>query len=281
MQIRLLGLQGATSLELVINSTRRMSLENVKAALSQTNLTKEQMKAVFMAHGLAEGEAEAAAATITHTAATKGATAATGLFSGATATAKVAVKGLGAALKANPYILIIAAVVGLVAAFNSLSTAAIDASEKSKEAAQKAMEVTAGLDEEKARVAELIEQYKELKDTEYVDADTREKIRDIQKEINSLVDGETSGLDLVNGKLDDQLIKLKQIQLEEAKRNQSDYIAGYSAAKKSSEDAYVRDVGDAGWAEWAANWAGLEMTIDGWDEEAAAILNTVSGVEAM
>lgn len=281
MQIRLLGLQGATSLELVINSTRRMSLENVKAALSQTNLTKEQMKAVLMAHGLAEGEAEAAAATITHTAATKGATAATGLFSGATATAKVAVKGLGAALKANPYILIIAAVVGLVAAFNSLSTAAIDASEKSKEAAQKAMEVTAGLDEEKARVAELIEQYKELKDTEYVDADTREKIRDIQKEINSLVDGETSGLDLVNGKLDDQLIKLKQIQLEEAKRNQSDYIAGYSAAKKSSEDAYVRDVGDAGWAEWAANWAGLEMTIDGWDEEAAAILNTVSGVEAM
>ena len=47
MQIRLLGLQGATSLELVINSTRRMSLENVKAALSQTNLTKEQMKEII------------------------------------------------------------------------------------------------------------------------------------------------------------------------------------------------------------------------------------------
>lgn len=281
MQIRILGLQGATSISLVTAATAKMTATETAAVLVKTGLAKAQQIQILMSKGLTKEEAEAALATAAHTAATAAGTVATGFFSGALATAKVAVKGLTAALKANPYILLIAAVVGLVAAFNSLSTAAIDASEKSKEAAQEAMEVTAKLDEEKARVNELIEEYKELRDTEYVDADTREKIRDIQKEINSLVDGETSGLDLVNGKLDDQLLKLKQIQLEEAKRNQSDYIAGYSSARKSADDAYVRNADDAGWAEWAANWAGLELVVDGWDEDAAAILNTIDGVEAM
>lgn len=281
MQIKILGLQGATSISLVTAATAKMTATETAAVLVKTGLAKAQQVQILMSKGLTKEEAEAALATAAHTAATAAGTVATGFFSGALATAKVAVKGLTAALKANPYILLIAAVVGLVAAFNSLSTAAIDASEKSKEAAQEAMEVTAKLDEEKARVNELIGEYKELRDTEYVDADTREKIRDIQKEINTLVDGETSGLDLVNGKLDDQLLKLKQIQLEEAKRNQSDYIAGYSSARKSADDAYVRNVDDAGWAEWAANWAGLELVVDGWDEDAAAILNTIDGVEAM
>lgn len=281
MQIRILGLQGATNISLVTAATAKMTATETAAVLVKTGLAKAQQVQILMSKGLTKEEAEAALATAAHTAATAAGTVATGFFSGALATAKVAVKGLTAALKANPYILLIAAVVGLVAAFNSLSTAAIDASEKSKEAAQEAMEVTAKLDEEKARVNELIEEYKELRDTEYVDADTREKIRDIQKEINTLVDGETSGLDLVNGKLDDQLLKLKQIQLEEAKRNQSDYIAGYSSARKSADDAYVRNADDAGWAEWAANWAGLELVVDGWDEDAAAILDTIDGVEAM
>ena len=279
MQIRILGLQGATSLDLVTAATARMAAADTAAILVKTGLSKAQQLQILMDKGLTKEEAEAALATAAHTAATAAGTAATGLFSGAMATAKVAVKGLTAALKANPYILIIAAVVGLVAAFNSLSTAAIEASEKSKEAAQKAMEVTAKLDEEAERVDELIEKYKELKDTEYVDADTREQIRDIQKEINKLVGGETEGLDLVNGKLDDQLAKLKQIQLEKAKEDSASYIAAYSSAQKSSDDAYIRDKDDVGGLSFLADWWGYDLYVSGYDEKVESILESVDGVK--
>lgn len=261
-----------------------VSASNLTAAtlaqiLATSTLTKTQQIDVLMKKGLTKAEAEAAVATAAHTAASTAGAAASLGFAGATTTAKVAVKGLTAALKANPYILIIAAVVGLVAAFNSLSTAAIDASEKSKKAAQAAMEVTANLDEEAARVDELIEKYKELKDTEYVDADTREEIRDIQKEINKLVGGETEGLDLVNGKLDDQLAKLKQIQLEKAKEDSSSYIAAYSSAQKSSDDAYIRDKSDVGGLSFLADWWGYDLYVSGYDEQVETILESVEGVK--
>lgn len=257
----------------------RMNAAQTAGILAVTGLSEAQMLQILMDKGLTEEEAKATLATAAHTAATAAGTAATGLFSGALTMAKVAVKGLTAALKANPYLLIIAAVVGLVAAFNSLSTAAIDASEKSKEAAQAAMEVTANLDEEAARVDELIEKYKELKDTEYVDADTREEIRDIQKEINKLVGGETEGLDLVNGKLDDQLAKLKQIQLEKAKEDSASYIAAYSSAQKSSDDAYIRDKDDVGGLSFLADWWGYDLYVSGYDEKVESILESVDGVK--
>lgn len=266
-------------MDLVVAATAKMTAADTAAVLVKTNLAKAQQIEILMNKGLTKEEAEATLATAAHTAATAAGTAATGLFSGAMVTAKVAVKGLTAALKANPYILIIAAVVGLVTAFNSLSTAAVDASEKSKEAAQQAMEVTAKLDEEAERVDELIEKYKELKDTEYVDADTREQIRDIQKEINKLVGGETEGLDLVNGKLDDQLAKLKQIQLEKAKEDSASYIAAYSSAQKSSDDAYIRDKDDVGGLSFLADWWGYDLYVSGYDEKVESILESVEGVE--
>lgn len=266
-------------MDLVVAATARMTAAQAAAVLVKTNLAKAQQIEILMNRGLTKEEAEATLATAAHTAATAAGTAATGLFSGAMVTAKVAVKGLTAALKANPYILIIAAVVGLVAAFNSLSTAAVEASEKSKEAAQQAMEVTAKLDEEATRVDELIEKYKELKDTEYVDADAREEIRDIQKEINKLVGGETDGLDLVNGKLDDQLAKLKQIQLEKAKEDSASYIAAYSSTQKSSDDAYIRDKSDVGGLSFLADWWGYDLYVKGWDADVETILESVDGVK--
>lgn len=256
-----------------------LTAANLAQILATTTLTKAQQIEVLMKKGLTRAEAEAAVATAAHAAASSAGAAASLGFAGATTTAKVAVKGLTAALKANPYILIIAAVVGLVSAFNSLSTAAIDASEKSKEAAQAAMEVTANLDEEAARVDELIDKYKELKDTEYVDADAREEIRDIQKEINKLVGGETDGLDLVNGKLDEQLVKLKQIQLEKAKEDSSSYIAAYSSAQKSSDDAYIRDKSDVGGLSFLADWWGYDLYVSGYDEQVETILESVEGVK--
>lgn len=261
-------------------ATSNLSASTIAQLLATTALTKEQQIEILMNKGLIRAQAEEAVTKAAATAATTGATVATGAFAAITTTAKVAVKGLTAALAANPWLLAIAAIIGLVAAFNKLSTAAVDASEKSKEAAEAAMEITKEHEAEQEQIDQLIKKYQELASQEFIDADTRIEIRDIQKEINSLVSGEVDGLDLVNGKLDDQILKLKQLQLEEAKTQQSDFVATYSEAKNSYNDAYVRDVEDAGWATWAANWAGLDLVVDGWDEEAAEIINSIDGMSA-
>jgi len=261
-------------------ATSNLSASVLAQLLATTSLAKEQQIEILMHKGLSKAQAEEAVAKAASTAATTSATAATGLFTSATVVAKGAVKGLTAALAANPWLLAIAAIIGVVAAFNKLSTAAVDASEKSKEAAEAAIEITKEHEAEQEQIDQLIKKYQELASQEFIDADTRIEIRDIQKEINSLVSGEVDGLDLVNGKLDDQILKLKQLQLEEVKTQQSDFVAAYSEAKKSYNNAYVRDVEDSGWASWASSWGGIELTVDGWDEEAAKIINSIEGASA-
>lgn len=135
MQIRILGLQGATSVDLVTAATARMTATDTAAILAKTGLTSAEKVQILMGKGLSQAEAEATVATTAHTAATTAGTAATGLFSGAVATAKVAVKGLGAALKSNPYLLIIAGIATAITALVRYKEAAEEAKEAAKEAA--------------------------------------------------------------------------------------------------------------------------------------------------
>ena len=227
-------------------ATSNLSASTIAQLLATTALTKEQQIEILMNKGLIRAQAEEAVTKAAATAATTGATAATGLFATATTTAKVAVKGLMAALKANPWLLAIGAVIGLVVAFKSVANAAEEARERVHEAAQAAIEEANALKEEEERLDELIDKFEELKNSEYIDSDTRAEIRDIQKEINHLVGGEYEGLDLVNGKLDEQLRKLKEIKLEEAKNNINTYVGTYSSVRKDSESAN-ESYSSAGW----------------------------------
>lgn len=114
LQLKILGLQGATSIEVVTAATRNLNLEQLKAALSTTNLTKEQIKQVLAAHGVAGAELETMAATIANTTATGAATTATGLFTGATVSLKAALKGLWATMMSNPLTAIITIALTLI-----------------------------------------------------------------------------------------------------------------------------------------------------------------------
>ena len=94
--------------------------------------------------------------------------------------------------------------------------AAEEQAKKSQEAADKASEEAKSLDE-------LAEKYKKLKSSENIDSSTREEIKNIQKEIVKLVGDQASNLDLVNGKLDDELAKIKEASKELAKQNLDTY----------------------------------------------------------
>lgn len=187
-------------------------------------------------------------------------------------------------LNVNPIMLaitaVVLAIVGAVAAINKFANAAAEASAEAKEHAKSMKEAADKAKEEQQALDDLIDKYEELKSKGTIDADTRKEIRDVQKQINLLVKGEVAEWDMVNGSLDENLKKLKQLRAEKAGESLKTYQQSYSAAQTSSNLAYESDRSGAGWAEWAANWAGLDLVVDGWDKEAAEILNSVDGVSA-
>ena len=187
-------------------------------------------------------------------------------------------------LNVNPIMLaitaVVLAIVGAVSAINKFANAAAEASAEAKEHAEAMKEAADKAKEEQQALDDLIDKYEELKSKGTIDADTRKEIRDVQKQINLLVKGEVAEWDMVNGSLDENLKKLKQLRAEKAGESLKAYQQSYSAAQNSSNLAYESDRSGAGWAEWAANWAGLDLVVDGWDKEAAEILNKVDGVSA-
>ena len=74
-----------------------------------------------------------------------------------------------------------------------------------------------------------------------LDAETRAKIKGIQSEIVALVGDQANNIDLVNGKLDEELKKLKEIALETAASGQDAYVASYHSAKTASDSAVGQD----------------------------------------
>ena len=126
---------------------------------------------------------------------------------------------------------------------------AIDVYEKSKEKIQSNKEEAQSLND-------LIEKYKELESASYIDFDVRAEIKEIQYDIMDLVGVEADNLDLVNGKLDEQLDKLKAIQTEKSKQNVEDAKDAYYNALRVSDiitgdaDSYGNDV--------SVKWNGIE-----------------------
>ena len=187
-------------------------------------------------------------------------------------------------LKVNPWVLLIEvillAIAGAVAGINALANASAKASKEAKEHAKAMKEAADKAEEEQNALDDLIDKYEELKSRGTIDADTRKEIRDVQEQINLLVKGEAAEWDMVNGSLDENLKKLKQLRAEKAGENLDSYSQSFSAAQNSSNLAYESDRAAAGWAKWAASWAGIDIIVDGWDKQAAEILNSVEGVSA-
>ena len=266
MQIIVLGLQGATNIDLVTAATARMTTTDLAAALAKTGLSKAQQRQILMDRGLTKEEAKAAVATATHAAATATATTATGFLSSALATAKVAVKGLTAALASNPFILIATVVAGLVVGLNALVEAEGKAAEKAKEIAEASAQAAKTQKDETDKVSELIEKYKELAQSDTQDIETREEIKSIQEEITKLVGTQADNLDLVNGKLDEELAKLYEIQNIELGKTVSSYEKAYVDAAGATSKY---DMHDANWVEDLSLWMLGDkdtLTIDYWGD---------------
>lgn len=116
------------------------------------------------------------------------------------------------------------AIISAITTIASVGINAIrNAQEKAKQAAeeneQKVNDVASTANDQREQLNDLIAQYSKLASAGDFDSSSREQARSIQDQITELVGSQANNLDLVNGKLDDEVSKLKNISAEQAKQN--------------------------------------------------------------
>ena len=121
--------------------------------------------------------------------------------------------------------------------FDKLVNSAKRASEAADEAFSDTNEKVQQNEEEAKSLDELISKYKELKESGNLDIDGRKEVKELQNDIADLVGTQAKNLDLVNGKLDDEIKKLDEISAKEAKNAYETATANYNNSKKANAEA--------------------------------------------
>lgn len=130
-----------------------------------------------------------------------------------------------------------AALQAVISGLSNLINHSQKASEAADELAATSKEKADAAKEEVSQLNELIAKYKELAESDTQDVSTRSAIKDIQEQIVDLVGQQAGNLDLVNGKLDDELSKLLQIQQIEAEKAVETATSAYHSSRDSSDKA--------------------------------------------
>jgi len=149
-------------------------------------------------------------------------------------------KGLGDAIKAVGFSASAAqvAIVALTAAI----TIGMFAYRSYKQAQQKAHEemnnAAEAANEERKSLSNLIDEYKRLASLDGLDEQSRETVKNLQQQITDLVGDQAGNLDLVNGKLDDEIKKLDEIAYKNAVENRNALETKYINAQEDADETY-------------------------------------------
>ncbi len=239
----------------------------LKLILSTKGLKTQQRLAILEGMGLEESERQQTLATLGFAAAEDKATASTFSLSGAFKALKTAIASNPVALLATALMAATATVKGIIAVTKAFEQAQKKESDAAAELYEKSKEKIQSNKEEIKSLDELIRKYEELKSKSVMDSDTREEIKGIQYDIVDLVGSEAKTLDLVNGKLDEQLSKLKSISGEKSRQNVEDARDAYDNAK------YLSDVMVGG-----ADDYGNDVSVK-WSDTESAQIHKVEGFE--
>ena len=154
------------------------------------------------------------------------------------ATAKtVALQAATMALNAVVSMGLMTAIQLAIQGFDKLMNSAKRASEAADEAFSESNDKVQQNKAELKSLDELIAKYKELKESGELDVEGRKEVKELQNSIADLVGVQASNLDLVNGKLDDEIKKLDEISAKQARNAYETAIANYNNSKKAVENA--------------------------------------------
>ena len=244
-----------------------LSDQQLKLILSTKGLVNGDRELILAGMGVEEQEQQQTLATLGFAAAEDKATASTFSLSGAFKALKTAIVSNPVALLATALMAAAATIKGIIAVTKAFEQAQKKESDAAAELYEKSKQKIQSNKEEIKSFDELIRKYEELKSKSVMDSDTREEIKGIQYDIVDLVGSEAKTLDLVNGKLDEQLSKLKSISEEKSRQNVEDARDAYDNAK------YLSDVMVGG-----ADDYGNDVSVK-WSDTEAAQIHKVEGFE--
>ena len=226
---------GVTSnMSQLLSLTQGLSKSQTALILSSTELSTAQRTAILMNRGLSASEAEAQLATM-------GLSTAEGTATATTVSLGSAFKGLFATLAANPIFLLTTAVTVGVAAWQSYNQSVQESIQHTKDSTAEMEERNKSIDDNISKVQELRDSLDSGTLTEQEAYNTKSQLLDIQSQLSDSYGEQADGIDLVNGKLDEQIEKMQQLKVENAKSwlNDSDNEKNYEKAKKKmTKDDY-------------------------------------------
>lgn len=226
----------------LINLTKGLSESQTKLVLSSTALSDAQRIAVLMGQGMTEAQASAAVASM-------GLASAETTATGATVSLSSALSGLMSTLLANPLILIAAGVAAVVSAFSAYKHSIEEAVDKAQEDGNTWEENNTSLQDNIDKITELRTALDNGTLTEEEAYQAKSDLLEIQDSLTESYGNQAQGIDLVNGSLDQQIAKLKELSTEESKRFLNENKKGVEEAEKQMEKerhAYLGQYSDNG-----------------------------------
>lgn len=209
--------------------TNGLSKSQLKMVVSSKALTQVQRQTLLMASGLSQKEAELQLKTWELARSTTGLTA-------STTSAKNALGGLWTIIKSNPIGMIGTAVSAGMMIWQKYKSSVEEHKQKMKEASE---ELNQTWQDEKTAIEDALTQYneynKKLQDSTLSISevnDVKSQLKDIQDKLIETFGNEAEGIDLVNGKYDEQISKLEIISKKKAKN----YVAENADAIQGDKD---------------------------------------------
>lgn len=220
-----------------LNKFDRKALDNVKSILSkgEGNFTTKELTSAFNGTSDAlfdlRNKAEQGRLSLDDL----------GTASIKTKTSMIAAKAATLALNVGVGLLASVAIDAAIKGFTEMAFAASKASDEADNAFSDASAEATQAQESYSNLTDLISQYKSLAKQDTSDPTVRIQIADVQSQINDLIGDEASGIDLVNGNLNEQLSLLNEIQQIQAENVAKEAEDAYKAAKAAEKAAYGQE----------------------------------------
>lgn len=148
-----------------------------------------------------------------------------------------------AALLANPYTLVAVALGVLVTGLMTYNQHLDSVKQAEEQARSEAIQTASEYREQSKSIDDLTKKYKELASQTNLDESAKQELKSIQEQLNSLFGDESDKLDLVNGKYDEQIEKIRTLSQEKAAQKATELFADYSNSRKGLMEYGYKDLG--------------------------------------
>lgn len=160
-------------------------------------------------------------------------------LSGALKTATTAQQAMNAACNANPYVVLASLILGVVTAIGTFIASSNSAADSAENLDNKIKELSSSSKEYKNSadgLEKITKKYDEIYNSEKTTAEKTEELKTIQDELVSQYGDLAGGIDIVNGKYDEQIQKLKELTQEERNLAEASAREAYLTAQQAQKE---------------------------------------------